>query len=83
MFTFQTVVSFTKKFFAIFFYLSSLLVAQWCTFQRGSRKCEYEWKRTPYNITVLDCNDFQGRAEFQVKFSLCLYYQITLSLRLS
>ena len=40
---------------------------QWCTFKRGEKECDYEWKRKPYNVTELNCADFAGRADFQVK----------------
>ena len=29
--------------------------------------CEIEWKRTPYNVTMGQCDDYEGRVEFKVR----------------
>ena len=33
----------------------------------NGRKCDYEWKRADWNVTVADCADYGDRAEFKVK----------------
>ena len=40
---------------------------QWCTFKHAEKMCEIEWKRTPYNVTMGQCNDYEGRVEFKVR----------------
>jgi excinuclease UvrABC ATPase subunit len=42
-------------------------MVQWCTFAHAAKKCDYEWKRSAWNVTELDCSDFAGRAEFKVR----------------
>ena len=37
---------------------------EWCTFKHMGKKCDYEWKREVWNLTVLDCRDYADRAEF-------------------
>ena len=39
---------------------------EWCTFTHtaSSKSCELDWKWDPYNVTVLDCADFEGRFEY-------------------
>ena len=44
-----------------------LLVFQWCTFKHAEKMCEIEWKRTPYNVTMGTCDDYEGRVEFKVR----------------
>ena len=39
---------------------------QWCTFKHAEKMCEIEWKRTPYNVTMGTCDDYEGRVEFKV-----------------
>ena len=42
----------------------------------NGRKCDYEWKRADWNVTVADCADYGNRAEFKVKllgvFCVCV-----------
>ncbi len=39
---------------------------KWCTFKHAEsgKVCDFQWKFEPYNVTVLDCDDFAGRFEF-------------------
>ena len=34
---------------------------EWCTFIHNDKKCDFEWRRDVWNITTLDCTDFQDR----------------------
>jgi len=45
---------------------------EWCTFTHDGNSCEYQWKKTPYNVTDGPCDDFQDRAEFVGDYN---YYQ--------
>jgi len=38
---------------------------EWCTFSHlsSNRYCDFQWKSTPYNVTVNEC-DFEGRYEY-------------------
>ncbi|XP_023349657.1 uncharacterized protein LOC111718328 [Eurytemora carolleeae] len=38
---------------------------EWCTFYHTVSKCEFEWKRKPWNVTTTDCKDFGDRISFQ------------------
>ena len=42
------------------------IALQWCTFKHADTMCEIEWKRTPYNVTMGQCDDYEGRVEFKV-----------------
>ena len=42
------------------------IALQWCTFKHADTMCEIEWKRTPYNVTMGKCDDYEGRVEFKV-----------------
>ena len=37
---------------------------EWCTFVHNSKKCDYEWKKDKWNVTVLDCSDFGDRVRY-------------------
>ena len=37
---------------------------EWCKFSHGGKVCDYVWKKEQWNVTVLNCEDFAGRAEF-------------------
>ena len=37
---------------------------EWCTFVHNDKKCDFEWKRDVWNLTTLDCADYQDRAHF-------------------
>ena len=37
---------------------------EWCTFKHNGKKCDFEWRRDVYNVTELDCKDYNERAEY-------------------
>ncbi len=47
-------------------YYNWLADLQWCTFKSGGRICDYEWKRSVWNLTEVNCGDFEGRAAYKV-----------------
>ncbi|XP_059094922.1 uncharacterized protein LOC131889766 [Tigriopus californicus] len=42
---------------------------EWCTFKHSGRKCDFEWSNQARNVTVLDCQDFEGRFEFHGRYN--------------
>lgn len=42
---------------------------EWCTFRHAGQKCDFEWTNEVYNVTVLDCQDFKGRFEFDGNYN--------------
>ena len=51
---------------------------EWCTLIHNNKKCDYEWKRDEWNVTVADCNDYQGRAEYTGNYD---YYNCAMTLK--
>ena len=43
---------------------------EWCTLKHADRVCDIEWKRTPYNVTMGECSDYEGRVEFKVRYQI-------------
>ena len=37
---------------------------EWCKFIHNDKICDFEWKKDVWNITKLDCSDYEGRAHF-------------------
>ena len=37
---------------------------EWCKFIHSDKACDFEWRKDVWNITTLDCSDFEGRARF-------------------
>ena len=37
---------------------------EWCKFMHNDKVCDFQWKREVWNITTLECSDFEGRARF-------------------
>ena len=37
---------------------------EWCKFIHQDKVCDFQWKREVWNITTLECSDFEGRARF-------------------
>ena len=39
---------------------------EWCRFTHvdSGKVCDFEWRKDVYNVTVLKCGDFEGRAKF-------------------
>ena len=37
---------------------------EWCKFSHADKFCDYQWKKNVWNVTVLNCDDYAGRAEF-------------------
>ncbi|TRY78631.1 hypothetical protein TCAL_14436 [Tigriopus californicus] len=42
---------------------------EWCTFRHKNKKCDFQWRKDVYNITVLDCQDYEGRFQFQGQYN--------------
>ena len=51
---------------------------EWCTFIHNDKKCDYVWKRDYWNVTVEDCNDYQGRIEYTGNYD---YYNCAIILK--
>jgi len=37
---------------------------EWCKFIHNDKICDFQWKRDVWNITTLECSDFEGRSRF-------------------
>ena len=37
---------------------------EWCKFMHNDKICDFQWKRDVWNITTLECSDFEGRSRF-------------------
>ena len=37
---------------------------EWCKFIHNDKICDFQWERAAWNITMLECSDFAGRARF-------------------
>ena len=39
---------------------------EWCTFSHvpSGKFCDFQWKNDPYNVTVNECDSFEGMSEF-------------------
>ena len=37
---------------------------EWCKFIHNDKVCDFQWKKDVWNITALECSDFEGRARF-------------------
>ena len=39
---------------------------EWCTFSHvpSGRVCDFQWKSGPWNVTINDCNDFDGMYDY-------------------
>ena len=37
---------------------------EWCKFIHNDKFCDFQWKKDIWNITTLECSDFEGRAHF-------------------
>ena len=42
---------------------------EWCTFKHAEKMCEIQWKKTPYNVTMGQCDDYEGRVEFKGEYN--------------
>ena len=50
---------------------------EWCTFRHKDRLCDFEWQREPWNVTVLECDDYEGRYRWYGDYN---YYECGLEL---
>ena len=53
-------------YFAALIFYPIPISLQWCAFKHLEKRCEIEWKRRPYNVTMGHC-DFEGRVNFKVE----------------
>lgn len=37
---------------------------EWCKFEHAGKKCDYEWRKKEWNITLLDCSDFNDKIRY-------------------
>ena len=37
---------------------------EWCKFIHSGKACDFQWKKDIWNVTTLECSDFEGRARF-------------------
>ena len=37
---------------------------EWCKFIHNDKVCDFQWKKDVWNITTLECSDFEERARF-------------------
>merc|ERR1719208_364301 len=38
---------------------------EYCTFKHAETSCNIDWKREPYNVTMGECSNYEGRVEFR------------------